>query len=484
MRHYGLPLIFLFLSFVQLSFAQNEKVNGNGSDSDACANLPVDQFIVVGDIILKGNNRTRDRILMREIEFKSGDTLSYFDFCRLKTKSRQNLLNSSLFNFVDFDTIQNPQLVEIKDVEISVIERWYIWPLPIFELAERNFNTWWQTKDFRKANYGVFLTYNNFRGRNEVLKVLLRAGYNQNYFLLYEIPSINRKQNFGMGFLLGHSQSREIPYITESNKQIFYRHQDGYARSQWYGSVQLNFRRGIHNNHNLTIGYEAYRFADTILTLNPDFLKNENASLSLFQFNYKFRHDYRDSKPYPLNGHYFDAEINKRGFNILKDEPNYFTLKTTFDLYRPIRKRLYWAMSLSTKVSAGEPEPYFLQRGLGYNNEFVRSYELFVADGSAYGLLKSNIKYTLIEPRSGQLPYIKFDKFGKIHYAAYLNLIFDAGYVHNTLAGPTNNYQNRMLYGTGLGLDLVTYYDLVWRFEYSVNQFGNAGFFIHFVAPI
>ncbi|MDP3445240.1 MAG: hypothetical protein Q8T08_20460 [Ignavibacteria bacterium] len=90
----------------------------------------------------------------------------------------------------------------------------------------------------------------------------------------------------------------------------------------------------------------------------------------------------------------------------------------------------------------------------------------------------------MVQPQKRDLPLIKMEKFSKIHYAAYLNLLFDVGYVINKDALPSNNYQNNTIFGTGLGLDLVTYYDLVWRFEYTINQFGDSGFYISFVAPI
>jgi hemolysin activation/secretion protein len=94
------------------------------------------------------------------------------------------------------------------------------------------------------------------------------------------------------------------------------------------------------------------------------------------------------------------------------------------------------------------------------------------------------LKYSLLAPRNGKLPWIKTEKFNKIHYAIYLNLLFDAGYVHNNIYNPTSRLQNKLIYGTGLGLDLVTYYDLVFRLEYSVNQFGEKGVYLHFMAPI
>ena len=48
------------------------------------------------------------------------------------------------------------------DVMVDVKERWYIFPLPIFELADRNFNEWWKTRDFSRTNYGLSVVQNNF----------------------------------------------------------------------------------------------------------------------------------------------------------------------------------------------------------------------------------------------------------------------------------------------------------------------------------
>jgi hypothetical protein len=36
-----------------------------------------------------------------------------------------------------------------------------------------------------------------------------------------------------------------------------------------------------------------------------------------------------------------------------------------------------------------------------------------------------------------------------------------------------------MLYTAGAGVDVVTVYDIVLRFEYSFNQLGQPGFFFH-----
>ena len=37
----------------------------------------------------------------------------------------------------------------------------------------------------------------------------------------------------------------------------------------------------------------------------------------------------------------------------------------------------------------------------------------------------------------------------------------------------------KMLLGTGIGLDTVTFYDLIVRMEYTFNIEGDHGFFLH-----
>ena len=42
-----------------------------------------------------------------------------------------------------------------------------------------------------------------------------------------------------------------------------------------------------------------------------------------------------------------------------------------------------------------------------------------------------------------------------------------------------NSLVNSFLYTGGFGIDVVTFYDLVFRFEYSFNQLGQSGLFFH-----
>jgi hemolysin activation/secretion protein len=100
---------------------------------------------------------------------------------------------------------------------------------------------------------------------------------------------------------------------------------------------------------------------------------------------------------------------------------------------------------------------------------------------------RSNVKYQLVKPnvkkvKEGQ----EKNKFKNLQYAFYLNAFADAGYVVNKFT-ENNPLNNKMLYSWGLGLDFVTYYDMVFRFEYAFtyNSYESInGFYIAFGMPI
>ncbi len=129
-------------------------------------------------------------------------------------------------------------------------------------------------------------------------------------------------------------------------------------------------------------------------------------------------------------------------------------------------------------------QPYFNIRGLGYMKDYISGYELFVIDGSSYSLFKSNIKYRLFKTEK-KLSFLPTEKIRSIPLALYLKTYFDTGYVVDQTNNPGNAIlANQWLWGGGVGFDLVTYYDLVFRFEYSVNKQLQTGLFLSLKAAI
>jgi len=482
---------FLVLSFVVSSlaiYAGIEDISGKNSPHDS---LP--SKVIIRKITLTGNKITKERIIRRELLVKENDTIAVQDLSLALQQSRKNLINTSLFNFVTIDSIPVEGSTDQIDLNFEFIERWYIWPVPIFEFADRNFNEWLSKKDWSRLNYGLFLTWNNFRGRREKLIVYARFGYDQKYELSYQKPYINKKQTWGLGVAGGFSQNHEIAYNSFDtlvdppigNNEVYFKSEIQYPRRKYYAYAETYYRKGIHNINLLKFGYTNLLVSDSVLVFNRDYTFESYTRNQFLGFYYQFRSDYRDYKQYPLNGYYFDAELDKKGLGFFTDPVvNTLSIKANFRKYFQIKGRLYFASGLTGKISPFWDQPYYYLSGMGYGRDFIRGYEYYVIDGQHFGLLKNNLKFVLVPTRVKSFNFIPTDKFSKLYYAIYLNLFADFGYVVDNRKDVYNPLANEINLGYGLGLDFVTYYDFVVRLEYSFNKMGESGFFISFMPSI
>ncbi len=445
----------------------------------------LDTLVVIDDIVLVGNKVTRDNILLREITFKPGDTIGVSSFSKIVEESRENLMNTSLFNFVEVeDSLSSADGIKKYTISYSVIERWYIWPLPIFELAERNLNAWWETKDFSKINYGMFLNWENFRGKRENLKILLQFGYDEKLGFSYSIPYIDKKETIGLEFGFNQTKNHEVSYGTFDNRVERVRLIDDYAHKGYSGYFTLGHRPNIHQTHSVEVSYNDHIYADTVFEINPDFYDGDDNRAQYFKINYYFKNDHRDYRTFPLKGYYIDFLIEKTGMGFFKGSNiNIINAKVNARKYWKLNNRFYFSEGLTARLGNGGDHPYFLNYGVGYGRDFVRGYEYYVVDGQNYFLLKGELKFALVQQQVSTVKFIPTDKFNKIPWAVYLSLYSDGGYVPSDVK-QGNDLQDSWLWGYGMGLNLVTYYDIVFRFEYSFNKMGESGFFIHFMASI
>ena len=153
-------------------------------------------FAIAG-IVLEGNRATKERVILRELTVREGDTARTSEqLYYLLERSRQNVYNTGLFNSVHIV----PTYLSAHDVflTVTVSERWFYWPTPIFKYSDPNFNTWWLTRDFRRVYYGAFLYRYNMRGRNETLYAKVQLGYAKEFAMRYRFPFIDRKQRWGL----------------------------------------------------------------------------------------------------------------------------------------------------------------------------------------------------------------------------------------------------------------------------------------------
>ena len=440
--------------------------------------------VFVSDIVINGNNVTQEDIILRELTFEIGETIPSQQWEEALRISYENVQNTTLFNFVTIEQHEDNSQENAVIVSIEVVERWYLWVFPYVSYSDRNLNAWYEADDIRRFSYGIEMKYRNFLGRKNNLDFTFISGYNQNYGLLYDIPYIMGKRNLGLKFGGGYKRDKEAAYITENNKIIYFNGDDKFAKQSAYVFVEPYFRFGHRNKLFLNFSYNNTLFHEKLPFLNDDFCCLEGNRFQYFSLLATFKNDFRDEQNYPLDGHYFELMMEKIGFGAFVTSPDVFYAKITTDWYQPIKGRWYWASNLTMKMSANQDIPYFLNQGLGYKNDYVRSYELYVIDAMNFALIKNNLKYAILNPVTRYIPFVKNERFGKIHFALYANVFFDCAYSWKMPEDTTSFLDNKFIFGTGIGLDFVTYYDKVLRLEYGINDMGETGLFVHFVAPI
>lgn len=436
------------------------------------------EYKVIGKVVVLGNKKTKLMVIQRELTIHEGDTLSAPEFDDLLQRNKQNLTNTALFNFVEIHAVDRGK--RVHDIYINLTERWYFWPGFIFELADRNFNVWLRRNDWSRLNYGLTLTRYNFRGRRESWQMLIRLGTWQQYRFAYSIPYLGKLKRSGLNFSYAYLRNRELGYTSINNKLIFFRDPGAYIRSEHLSRLAYTYRRGIYVSQTLEARHNQSWISDTLRFLTDDYFLNNRLNTSFFSLHYQLVDDHRDVRYYPLDGYLFASEISLFGLGLLPEEDfSYLRFQTEGRYYKRMATRWFAGGMLKMRMATTPLQPYYLMRALGYSNDIIRGFEYYVIDGQGFALTKAHIKYQLLKRR--ELDYgFGPEQFSKSHHSLFLNLFFDAGYVHDRVYFRRNTLSNTWLYGYGLGLDYVTTYDRVFRFEVAMNSLREPGFFFHY----
>lgn len=439
--------------------------------------------IVIEKIILTGNAKTKPEIILRELSLYAGDSLYRTELSRLVADTEFRIFNTGLFITVK---CQIDSLSETKGaLSIAVKERWYTYVIPLIDLADRNFNEWWQqrNRDLGRINYGFYFVQKNMRGRNETLKLKLQGGFTGKAELFYNIPYLHRNQKSGLNIGLSYIYSRALAYNLDDHRLI-YHEGAGTQVSRYAGYAEYVYRDRFYSWHRLKAGFNHQKISDTAARLNPEYFLNSHTSRSYGVLSYTFLRDRRDVQYYALKGYYLGIEIEKKGL-FDPTQVNILSIRPDIGFFSPLyRNRVFYAGGLSGKVSFPKVQAFYDLRGLGYENNFVRGYELYVINGQHSALWRNSVKVKLFS-KTRQTYGLGISQFSTIPVALFLTGNIDLGYVHAPIALPGNTrLSNQLLAGAGIGLDLVTFYDIVIRTEYSFNRMGYSGLYFHFMSAI
>ena len=445
-------------------------------------------------IEIKGNKKTKKKVITREIDIEPNMSYPFKELRRLIRLDEDKIFNTNLFTSVRAEL----EFIDGSDNHVKIIffveERWYIWPSVIFKLADRNFSDWLfnQGAATDRFEYGFKFDQFNVRGLNERLSAMAQFGFKRRFSLGYNIPYLNKEQTFGMGFNVSYSEFDQLDYTNVGNKRLFIDADSIYGDE---GSRQIisntlnsnlffNYRESYYNTHTLRLTYSRTTIVNEILQFNENYLGRDGSlEQDFIGLSYIFRRDFRDRNNYPLKGFLIDGRLTKIGLGIFNDI-NQGHAQAQVSYYKPLKYNFNMASSLTAYTSHPVFQPYNNMQGLGFANNLLKGYELYVIQGQHYVMNKIELKKRIfsVEANLGRLMPLK--QFRKVPVAAYFKLFFDQGYVQNNL--PENSpttvsplLSNRYIYSYGAGLDIVTYYDAVLRLEYSINALNEAGFFIN-----
>jgi len=443
----------------------------------------VARLVQVNRILIIGNKVTRDRIISRELSLKQGDTISTTRLPQVLVRDKNKIYNLRLFNTV---TVRVLGLTADQiDILVEVTERWYTFPSPIFELSDRNFNEWYQNynHDFNRVNYGMRLLQQNVRGRNETLRLTAQFGFTRKFDLSYQIPYIDRKQKRGLVLTFDYAEPKNLAYYTNAHKLVYL--QSRQTLKHTYGAgITYSYRKSFYETHSISFGYRSSSIADTIATLTEgtkvNYYKNGATRQQSAGVTYSFSSDHRDVIQYPLRGYQYTGSISYNGLG--SSTVNLFELNITQARHWDLKRKYYLSNFTSAYLSNPSSQPYALYSALGYRKQLVRGYEIYVIEGPKFLLNKTTFKKRIFS-QTWRWEEMPLEQFRHIPLAVYVKSYVDWGYVQNyplySQLDINTKLSDRLLLGAGAGIDVVSLYDLVFRFEYTFTREGTRGFFFN-----
>lgn len=435
--------------------------------------------LIINNIVLEGLDRTKEDILLRELNITQGDTILLPALTETLEENKKRILSTALFNLVSIN-VKNWE-GENADIHISVREAWYIYLTPIFELADRNFNVWWneQGRSFDRVNYGLRLDHINLTGRRDYLKLKFQRGYTRKYEAKYIRPFVNEAKTIGLRAEIFYSDNRELSYITQENKPVFYQSADEKKLLERFRTgIGVDHRPSLYFSQGVRLEYHNNGVNREVADLNPNYFLDDDIRLKFFLLQYFIDYDRRNFFIYPDAGYKISLDIKKEGFD-LAGKYNNLPITLGVEAYHSLNEKNILSARLKARTSPiRETLAFANNTGLGYGEDYVSGYELYVMDGRDffYGKFAYSLK---IFEKVISVPYMPVKQFKLNAIKAYLRWQTDIAYVNEPTYISTNFLNNRWLIGYGPALDIILYNNYLIKFEYTSNHLNERGLYIH-----
>lgn len=417
MRYCRIAILFVVFTAFPLSAQQQ-------------VNFPVK----IDSVIIMGNEKTKDEVLLREIPFDFPDSLTLEDLQFIQNR----LNNLFLFNRVEMRVVtagrRNMLLIQVGEL-------WYIYPVPIFFLNDR---------EWSRVSYGFQLTHLNFRGMNEQLSVGGWLGYNPSFFLRYYNPWMGRK-------------SRLIVSFTAFGKKVGNRFFD-FDEQHLLVRLTVGKRLSLHRSLTSTISLRQIKLPGEYKSFS---VSGDGTDL-IPKLSLTYQDDHRNLIEYPTDGYFINWSISRAGFN--KHQPNFWRFDFDHRLYLKLSERFSIGGRNLLRLNRGSLPIYdrifigYLERIRGYfdrrmtgQNLMLQSYEMRIK------LLP--IKYLSWKSAPAFSPF-----FQNLKYGLSMGIFLDSGIVWNRKE--EFSLKNQFT-GYGIGLHFHLPYIYIMRLDRAWNDRGE-----------
>lgn len=300
-----------------------------------------------GKIIMKGNTKTRDKVIRRELRIHEG--MKYSGSKLRRSKENVNRLGFFEPGSVIFNTVSVKGNDSVLDVEISVKER---------QTGQISLGAGYSTAT--KGFFQASIAQNNFQGKGQNLNLNISLAENQKTY------------NFGF----------TEPYFLDSKWTA------GWDIYQTQNGLLTDFR-SEKKGADIRVGYPIFDYTRLFMTIRHEETKIEdviNPSIDLDLENgvaatlkTTLRYDRRNNIFEPTDGHYLSGSIEYAGFY---GEQDWIKFETEGRYYEPVykdfvfRSRLRLQQISKTEGSDGIPRTEQFQMGgsrnmRGYNFEDI-----------------------------------------------------------------------------------------------------------------
>ncbi|NIR46923.1 BamA/TamA family outer membrane protein [candidate division KSB1 bacterium] len=404
-------------------------------------------------VIVQGNEKTKEKIILREMKLKVGDQ---FDQLQAE-RDRLRIQNLGIFNRVEMDMVPTNHGVILV---VTVSEMWYIFPYPIIFRNER---------DWDRISIGAGVLHNNFRGHREVIDFSFWLGFNPSVRLRYTNPWIFGKLKFYTSVSVFARKVRNLTFTAIDS-------------SVNENQIGFNWRIGKRFGHftylDLNLGYKQLTFSEdvtgqTLSTSGKDRLPH---------VGFSFTYDKRDLWEYPHSGHYINIWARKTGW--FGNTVDYLRYGADVRKYVPIGPTTL-AFRGATNLSAGTIPVYdqvhfgFSTRIRGHFSE-RHSGENRLIGSAAFRFPIRKISYHDFGPFQSMGRYGSNFRFG-VSGALFV----DTGAVwgQNSGFGRDDTLElDDFISGWGAGLHFFLPYMNILRLEYGFNENWDGQFIVDLFA--